>query len=74
MLDWGEGKGFMAARLEFYKLAPEGMAKLTDLEHSLNATSGLERSLMDMVRLRASLMNGCEYCISSAHCGVEEIE
>ena len=53
----------MAGRLDFYELAPEGMAKLTDLEHSLNTTSGLERSLMDMVRLRASQINGCEYCI-----------
>jgi len=53
----------MAGRLEFYELAPEGMAKLTELEHTLNTVSGLERSLMDMVRLRASQLNGCEYCI-----------
>jgi AhpD family alkylhydroperoxidase len=53
----------MAARLEFYRLAPEGMAKLRELEHTLNTVTGLERSLLDMVRLRASLLNGCEYCI-----------
>ena len=33
------------------------------LEHYLNTATGLEDSLMGFVRLRASLMNGCEYCI-----------
>ena len=54
----------MAARLEFGKLAPEGLEKMQALEHYLNAASGLERVLLDLVRLRASLMNGCEYCIA----------
>ena len=53
----------MAARLEYAKLAPEGMAKLTALGHYLNTESGLEPVLLDLVRLLASLMNGCEYCI-----------
>jgi AhpD family alkylhydroperoxidase len=53
----------MAARLEFYKLAPEGMAHMTALEHTLNSTTGMERVLLELVRLRASLRNGCEYCI-----------
>lgn len=51
------------ARLKYGHLAPEGMAKLTALEHSLNTGAGLEASLREMVRLRASLLNGCEYCI-----------
>ena len=53
----------MAARLEFGKLAPEGLEKMRALEHYLNTGSGLERVLLGLVRLRASLMNGCEYCI-----------
>jgi AhpD family alkylhydroperoxidase len=53
----------MAARLEFYKLAPEGMARLTELEHYLNTETGLEPVLLALIRLRASWMNGCEYCI-----------
>jgi AhpD family alkylhydroperoxidase len=40
------------------------MEKMTALEHYLNSASGLERVLLDLVRLRASLMNGCEYCIN----------
>jgi AhpD family alkylhydroperoxidase len=53
----------MAARLEFYKLAPEGLARMEALGHYLNTGTGLEPVLLDLVRLLASLMNGCEYCI-----------
>jgi AhpD family alkylhydroperoxidase len=53
----------MAARLDYNKLAPEGLAKMRALEHFLNAIGGLERVLQELVRLRVSLMNGCEYCI-----------
>lgn len=50
-------------RLKYGQLAPNGMAKMHELEHYLNSGSGLEASLLGLVRLRASLMNGCEYCI-----------
>jgi len=53
----------MAGRLEYGKLAPEGLARMRALEHYLNTESRLEPVLLDLVRLRASLMNGCEYCI-----------
>jgi AhpD family alkylhydroperoxidase len=50
-------------RLKYGQLAPEGLARMTALEHYLNTGSGLEPSLRELVRLRVSLMNGCEYCI-----------
>jgi AhpD family alkylhydroperoxidase len=50
-------------RLKYMDLVPDGMAKMQALEHYLNTGTGLEASLLDLVRLRASLMNGCEYCI-----------
>ena len=50
-------------RLKYGQLAPEGLAKMRELEHYLNNETGLEASLLGLVRLRASLMNGCEYCI-----------
>ena len=50
-------------RLKYGQLAPEGLAKLRELEHYLNNGTGLEASLREFVRLRSSLMNGCEYCI-----------
>ena len=50
-------------RLKYGQLAPDGLAKMSALEHYLNNETGLEASLLGLVRLRASLMNGCEYCI-----------
>jgi AhpD family alkylhydroperoxidase len=50
-------------RLKYGQLAPEGLAKMRELEHYLNTGTGLETSLLGLVRLRASLMNGCEYCV-----------
>ena len=53
----------MESRLKYTQLAPEGIAKMRELEHYLNTGSGLETSLLGLVRLRVSVMNGCEYCI-----------
>jgi AhpD family alkylhydroperoxidase len=50
-------------RLKYGQLAPEGLAKMSALEHYLNTGTGLEPVLLGFVRLRVSLMNGCEYCI-----------
>ncbi len=50
-------------RLLYGQLAPEGLSKMTALEHYLNTGTGLEPVLLGFVRLRASLMNGCEYCV-----------
>ena len=53
----------MGPRLEYGRLSPDGLAKMKALEHYLNTGTGLEPSLLGLVRLRVSLMNGCEYCI-----------
>jgi AhpD family alkylhydroperoxidase len=53
----------MNPRLKYGQLVPEGLAKMTALEHYLNTETGLEASLMGFVRLKVSLMNGCEYCV-----------
>jgi len=53
----------MEPRLKYGQLAPEGLAKMTALEHYLNTGTGLEASLLGFVRLKISLMNGCEYCV-----------
>ena len=53
----------MEARLNYARLAPEGLARLRELEHYLNSASGLESTLQELVRLLASQLNGCEFCI-----------
>ena len=50
-------------RLRYPELAPQGVAALSGLEHYLNSAAGLEPALLELVRLRASLLNGCEYCV-----------
>jgi AhpD family alkylhydroperoxidase len=52
----------MEPRLNFYKSGPEAMKAMTALEQQI-ARSGLEKSLIELVRLRASQINGCAYCI-----------
>lgn len=45
-------------RVPYYKLAPEGIKHLRALEGYL-ANCGLEKSLLELVKLRASQINGC---------------
>jgi AhpD family alkylhydroperoxidase len=52
----------MQPRLNAYKAAPEMMKALGALESAVQA-SGLEPSLIDLVKTRASQINGCAYCI-----------
>ncbi len=54
----------MSQRLRYTDLAPEGMAALRAVEHHCNTATGLSPILLELVRLRASLLNGCEYCIA----------
>lgn len=52
----------MQTRLNFFKANPKAMNALVGLEPQI-ADSGLEKSLIELVRLRASQLNGCAYCI-----------
>jgi AhpD family alkylhydroperoxidase len=52
----------MQPRLNPYKAAPEMMKALGALETTIQ-DSGLEISLIDLVKTRASQINGCAYCI-----------
>jgi len=45
-------------------LSPETIKPLTALHASVDA-GGLERSLIDLIRVRASQINGCAFCINS---------
>ena len=54
----------MEQRLRYARLIPDGIAQMTALEHYLNTATNLEPVLLELVRLRASQMNGCEYCIA----------
>ena len=52
----------MEARLDYREFAGEGVGKISSLEQYL-ASTALEPSLRELVKLRASQINGCAYCI-----------
>jgi AhpD family alkylhydroperoxidase len=52
----------MESRLNFHKSGPDAMKAMSGLEQQV-ARSGLEKPLVELVRLRASQVNGCAYCI-----------
>ncbi len=52
----------MQARLDAYKAAPGGAKAMLDLQHYVDQC-GLEPALMELVKMRASQMNGCAYCL-----------
>jgi AhpD family alkylhydroperoxidase len=49
-------------RLDYMKVAPGAYRAMAGLEHYLRE-SGLEESLLHLIKLRASQINGCAYCI-----------
>lgn len=54
----------MSARIEWAKAAPDAYKAMLGLEQAL-AKSGLETSLLELIRLRASQINGCAYCVDT---------
>ena len=52
----------MSMRLDYNKLAPEAVKAIMGLENYINK-SGLEKLLLELVKLRASQINGCAYCV-----------
>ena len=49
-------------RLSYAKAAPGGFAAMRGLQAYLDGC-GLEHSLMELVKMRASQINGCAYCL-----------
>ena len=53
----------MKPRMNFYQAAPDTIKALSALESQVQA-SGLEQSLIELVKTRASQINGCAFCIN----------
>lgn len=52
----------MKPRIEYSRVAPGAVEAMRGLENYARQ-SGLERSLLELVKTRASQINGCAYCI-----------
>src|SRR5690554_3903612 len=53
----------MASRIEYAKVAPGALQAMVSLERYVREETGLEAELVELVKLRASQINGCAYCI-----------
>lgn len=52
----------MSERLNYAKIAPDAYKALIGVESYVQG-SGLELSLVELVKMRASQINGCAYCL-----------
>lgn len=66
----------MQARFNFYKASPEAYKAVLSLEEFIQ-NSGLEPRFIHLIKLRASIINGCAFCVDmhvkeSRHDGMSE--
>jgi AhpD family alkylhydroperoxidase len=52
----------MEQRINYLKLAADAFRAMQGLEHYLH-TCGIEERLLHLIKLRASQINGCAYCL-----------
>lgn len=54
----------MSSRIDYHKVSPDAVKALLGLEGFVNK-SGLEKTLLELIKLRASQINGCAYCVDT---------
>lgn len=52
----------MTPRLDYHLAAPDALRAMLGLEHYVR-DGGLEHPLLELIRIRASQINGCAYCL-----------
>ncbi|MCL6701061.1 carboxymuconolactone decarboxylase family protein [Pseudomonas sp. T1.Ur] len=52
----------MQPRIDFYAASPDAYKAMLGLENAVSKL-GLEKSLIELVKLRSSQINGCAFCI-----------
>ncbi|QUS40764.1 carboxymuconolactone decarboxylase family protein [Tardiphaga alba] len=67
----------MTARLNFAKAAPDAYKAVSALDSYVVKDSGLEPAIVHLIKLRASIINGCAFCVDmhvkeSRHDGLSE--
>ncbi len=53
----------MQARIDYMQAAPDAFQAVWALEKYVSEDSGLDPTLIHLVKLRASQINGCAYCV-----------
>ncbi len=52
----------MSQRIDYYRASPAGFSAMRGLQAHVDGC-GLEHSLLELVKMRASQINGCAYCL-----------
>ncbi len=53
-------------RIDYYKVSPEAVKAMMGLEEFVNSC-GLDKLLLELIKLRVSQINGCVFCVDT-HC------
>ncbi|MDV6377866.1 carboxymuconolactone decarboxylase family protein [Sporosarcina sp. GW1-11] len=53
----------MSPRIPYSDIAPDGMAIMMEME-KYTKTSAVERKLRELIKIQASQINGCAYCLN----------
>jgi len=53
----------MEARMDIYKLVPGALKALMGLQNFINEL-GIDKTLSELVKIRASQINGCAFCLN----------
>ena len=53
----------MKNRINYFKVAPEALEKIMDLEKYVKKTA-IDRKLRELVKIRVSQINDCSYCLN----------
>lgn len=67
----------MSPRINFAKASPDATKAVAALDRYVVKESGLEPAIIHLIKLRASIINGCAYCVDmhvkeSRHDGLSE--
>ncbi|SNX70435.1 AhpD family alkylhydroperoxidase [Bacillus oleivorans] len=50
-------------RVDYYNVAPEALKIMMEME-KYTKTTGIDRKLRELIKIRASQINGCAYCLN----------
>jgi len=53
----------MEQRINYYEIAPEALNIMLEME-KYTKTTAIERKLRELIKIRASQINGCAYCLN----------
>lgn len=52
------------SRIDYVKVAKTGMNNMFEMEKYINSEFSLEKSLVELIKIRVSQINGCAYCLN----------